>query len=183
MRDGELLQRDLLDRLAEHFRVIQADVGQQHNLRAKHIRRVVAATKPRFDDRDINSCSCELGKRGSCQRLELGGANLLGGSPHSADRGAEVDLVAIDANSLWPVGDMRRDRRADAEPVREQQRFDRARGRRLAVRSDDVDCGVRVLRLPERFEQRPHPIEPEAVDRPRRQRLDPCLGAERFHAS
>ena len=128
----------------------------------------MTATEPGFDDCYINSGSCELGKRGSCQRFELGGANLLGGSPHPADRGAEIGLAAVDANPLPPAGHMRRDRRANPEPVREQQRFDRARRRRLAVRSDDVDCRVRVLRLPERFEQRPHPIEPKAVDRPRR---------------
>ena len=37
--------------------------------------------------------------------------------------------------------------------------------------------------LHDRVEQHPHPIEPEAVDGPRRQRLDPRLGADRLHAN
>ena len=62
--------------------------------------------------------------------------------------------------------------RADARALGAQQRLDRPRRRRLAVRADDVDRRIGELRVAERGEQRPHPPEPELL-RPRRQRLEP----------
>ena len=84
--------------------------------------------------------------------------------------------VAVDLDPLGPAADVRRDVRADAQPRRAEQRRDHQRGRRLAVRADDVDrrdsarCGS-----PSAREQRLHPPEPELLG-PRRERLEPADG-------
>ena len=67
-------------------------------------------------------------------------------------------------------------RRADGEPLGEQQLLDRDRRGRLAVRADDVDRGIRVLRVAELGEERAHAVEPEAVARPRAERVEPLDG-------
>ena len=61
--DGELLGCDLLARLAEHVRVLEPDVREQDDVRAEHVRRVVAAAEPGLDHRDVDPARRELGER------------------------------------------------------------------------------------------------------------------------
>ena len=109
----------------------------------------------------------ELGERGRRQIVSNWVASCASASGRTrATRRLEVGLVAVDRDPLGPRADVRRDGRADGEPLGEQERLDRPRRRRLAVRADDVDRRVGELRVAERREQRPHPAQPELL-RPR----------------
>ena len=54
-RDGELLGRDRLERVAEDVRVLEPDVREEHDARSKDVRRVVAAAEPGLDDGDVDT--------------------------------------------------------------------------------------------------------------------------------
>ena len=176
LRDGELLGRDLLEGVAEHVGVLEPDVRQQDDARAKHVRRVVPAAETRLDHCDVDGGVREGCERGRGDRFELRRAELLRGGADAADCGLEVRLPSFQPDPLGPAYDVRRDRRADTQSFGEEQLLDRHRGRRLAVRPDDVDRRVRELRVPDRGEQRAHAVEPEAVARPRAHRVEPLDG-------
>ena len=121
--DRQLLRRDRLPGGPEHLRVLQADVRQHLNRRAQDVRRVVAPAEalPRSTATSTLT-GCELGQRRRGQRLELGGAEMLGGRPDSRQRSLEVGFTATDAIlSAQPVtcGDVYapvEDPRASASP-------------------------------------------------------------------
>ena len=92
---------------------------------------------------------------------------------YARDRLLEVDLGAVHADPLAPGRDVGRDGRADGEPLGQKQLLDRDGRGRLAVRADDVNRGVRALRIAERGEQRAHAVEPEAVARPGAHPVEP----------
>ena len=90
--DGELLARDRLARLAEHVHVVQPDVREQDDRCVEHVRRVVASTEPRLDDRSVDVVRREHGERRSGQHLELRRADRDRGLAYAADRSLEVGL-------------------------------------------------------------------------------------------
>ena len=139
---------------------------------AEDVRRVEAAAEAGLDDRDVDLARRELGERGGADRLELGRALRLRLRPDARDRRLEVGLCAVDRDPLGPRADVRRDGRADRQTLGEEQRLDRPRRGRLAVRADDVDGREGELRVAERGEQRPHPPEPELL-RPGAEARDP----------
>ena len=165
--DGELLARDLLERVAEHVRVLEPDVREQDDARAKHVRRVVPPAEPGLDDGDVDAGVGEGGERGSGDDLEL--RRLRAPRPPAvrdataASKSASCPSRRIRSLQLATCGEIVA---PDREPVGEKQLLDRDRRGRLAVRPDDVDRRVRVLRVAERGEQRAHALEPEAVARP-----------------
>ena len=113
----------------------------------------------------------EQGRRG--QGFELRGLESHGLGPDPTQRALEVRLGVPDPDALAPAADVRRDVRADVQPGVGEERLRHARRRRLAVRADDVHRRVGELRVAELGEQRAHPLEPEAVRRPRAERGDP----------
>ena len=82
-----------------------------------------------------------------------------------------VERLWIRVEPLVPTNDVRRRVRADAQAFVTQQRRDRARRRRLAVRAHDVDRREGALGMSELREERSHPVEAEFL-RPRRKCLD-----------
>src|SRR5262249_35901044 len=108
--------------------------------------------------------------------LELRRADLLRGGANPSDGLLEVRYLAVDPDSLAPTENVRRDRRADGEALREQQLLDRDRRRGLAVRPHNVDRPIRDLRVAEESEERAHPIEPEALSGPGAHRVEPFDG-------
>ncbi len=56
MDNSELLDRDFLDRVAEHVGVLEPDVREQDDARADDVRGVVPAAEPGLDDRDVDAC-------------------------------------------------------------------------------------------------------------------------------
>ena len=161
--DREFLARDRLARLAEHLHVIEADVRQQDDGGVEHVRRVVASTEPGLDDRGVDLVRRELSERRGGQHLELRGADRDRGRAHAADRALEVGLLPAAPDPLAPPADVGREVRADVQTRGGEMRFDRARRGRLAVRADDVDRGVLLVRVAERVEQHPHPPEAELL--------------------
>ena len=87
------------------------------------------------------------------------------------DRALEAGGVGLEP--LGPAGDVRRRVGRGSDALRAQERRDRARRRRLSLRADDVHGVVGALGSSEPVEQRLHPLEPEPLGRPRRQRRDP----------
>ena len=170
--NGELLARDLLTRFAEDVGVLERDVGEDLDRRPQHVRRVVPAAEPRLDDRDVDARGGELRERRGGQELELGRPQTLGGSANALDCRLEVGLLTANANALAPAADVRREVCADDQPLPGEHLLDRARDGGLPVRPDDVDRRVRELGIAELREERLDPVEPEAVLRPRAQRLD-----------
>ena len=144
--------------------------------RVEDVRRVEPAAEPGFDHRGVDLALREERERGGRQRLELRRVHGLG---CVADvRHGALERLGIGVESLVPAADVRRRVRADVEILRSKQRGDRARRRRLAVRSDDVHGAVRALRIAQRIEERVHASEPELL-RPGRQRRDPLRGRQR----
>ena len=180
LRDGELLARDGLDGVAEHVRVVEPDVREQHDASAEDVRRVEPAPEPRLDDRRVHARVREGRERGGRDDLELGRADALGCGTDERHRLLEVRLGAVDPDPLAPARHVRRDGRADREPLGEEELLDRDRRRRLPVRAHDVDRGVRLLRVAELGEERAHPLEPEAFAGPGRERVEPAFAAHTF---
>ena len=85
LRDGELLGRDRLEGVAEHVGVLEPDVRQQDDARAKHVRRVVPAAETRLDHRDVDGRVREGCERGRGDRFELRRVELLRGGTDAAD--------------------------------------------------------------------------------------------------
>ena len=79
-----------------------------------------------------------------------------------------LEAVGIRLQALVPARDVRR--RVRAAPDR---RSEPARGGRLPFRADDVDRVELALGIAEPGEQLAHSLEPEAVFRPRAERLKP----------
>ena len=130
----------------------------------EHVRRVVAAAEPRFDDCDVDSRSGERGERRGGQRLELRRPDALGrrAARVRRPRSKSASSPSTRIRSLQPRRGAR-DRRADRRPSASRSCSIVTRRRRLAVRADDVDRRDTRLRIAELGEQRPHPLEPEAV--------------------
>ena len=80
LRDGELLPRDRLARLAEDVRVLEPDVRQEDDRRVEDVRRVEPAAEAGFDRGRVDALRRELGQRRRRQRLELRRADALGGA-------------------------------------------------------------------------------------------------------
>ena len=143
----------------------------------QHVRRIEPPTEARLDDRDVDPPGGELGQRRRRDGLELRGGETLRGGPDARERLLQIGVTTVDADPLRPRPNVRRHRRADREPVGEQQRLDLAGRRRLPVRPDDVDRRIRALRVSELVQQGLHAVEPEAVRRPGRERGDPAMSA------
>ncbi len=171
LHDGELLARDRLGGVAEHVGVFQRDVREQDDSRVDHIRRVVATAQSGFDDRDVDLLRAELRQRGGGEDLELG--RSFGVRAHAVDRALEVRVVAADTDPLRPRPHVRGVVRADVPSLCGEERLDRAGRGSLAVRSDDVNGRIRLLRVAEVGQQPAHPLEPELVG-PRAQAFDPA---------
>ena len=164
MDNSELLDRNLLDRVAEHVGVLEPDVRQQDDARADDVRGVVPAAEPCLDDGDVDACLGERVEGGGGDRLELRRTDALGCRANARQRRGEVRRQAVDPDPLAPRPHMWRERRPDGEAFGEQQLLDRDRSRRLPVRPDHVDGRVvRSCGSPSCGEQGLHPVEPEAV--------------------
>ena len=158
--------------VAEHFRVLQPDVRQHLNRRAKDVGRIVAPAEPGLDDGDVDAGRRKLGEGRGGEHLELRRLERLGLGTHALDRRLEVRFFPAHADPLAPAAHVWREIRADRQPGAGEQCLCRARHRRLPVRPDDVDRRIAELRIAEPGEQRLDALEPEAVLRPGAQRLD-----------
>ena len=170
MSNREFLPRDLLVRLAEHLGVLQRHVREQNDLSVDDVGRIEPPAETRLDDGHVHSLLRELEQGSRGQDLELRRPELLRGTANPRDGPLEAGLITI--QPLVPAGDVRRRVRANAKTLAPQQLGDRAGGGRLPVRADDVNRGIRVLRIAEAREQRPHPVEAELLG-PRAERGDP----------
>ena len=150
--------------------MLEADVREQDDGRVDDVRRVETSAEPGLDDGRVDLALGEVRERSRGERLELRRADGLGGCAHTRDRAFEG--VGVGVEPLVPAAHVRRRVRADREAVGTQQRGDRARRRRLAVRADDVHGAIRTLRVVERVEERVHTAEAELL-RPRGERRDP----------
>ena len=159
--------------------MLEPDVREENDPRPEHVRRVVAPAQPGLHDGDVDARGGKCGERCGRHDLELGRGEALRLRPHAHHGLVEVCFPSIDADPLAPARDVGRDRGTDREPLGEEQLLDRHRRGRLAVRSDDVDRGIRVLRITERVEEHAHAVEPEAVPRPRAHRIEPLDCAHR----
>src|SRR5207302_7400065 len=83
----------------------------------------------------------------------------------------EINVFAVHLDPLAPTRDVGRGVGADRQACSRQEGGCPSRRRRLAVRADDVDCGVSALRLAELGEQVTHPPQAELLG-PGRKRLD-----------
>ncbi len=103
-RDGELLVRDRLERVAEHVRVVEPDVRQEHDARSKDVRRVVAAAEPGLDDGNVDARVGERRERGSRDDLELRRSQLFRDWANASYRDLEVRLrPSMRIRSLQPA--------------------------------------------------------------------------------
>jgi hypothetical protein len=171
--DGELLGRDLLERVAEPLGVVEADRREDGQLRRDHVRRVEAAAEAGLDHGDLDARLGEGDEGGGGEELELGDRALIvrglavGGDGRllgPLERAGERilgDRPAPDPDPLTPVADVRRRVGAGADAVGLEQRRRHQRHRGLAVGADDVDRREPVLRHPEQRAEAAHALEPE----------------------
>ena len=139
MRYCQLLLRDLLARLAEHFRVLEVDVREQDDPGVDHVRRIQPAAEPGLDDGDVHLGCGELEQRRRGQRLELGGAERPP-PPAARVRGRARVTSWRRPGSARPSHSRAATctRRSSTLRARESAAIV-LRRRRLAVRADDVD--------------------------------------------
>ena len=90
MDNSKLLDRNLLDRVAEHVGVLEPDVREQDDARADDVRCVVPAAEPGLDDRDVDACLGERVEGGGGDRLELRRADALGRRANARERRGQV---------------------------------------------------------------------------------------------
>ena len=161
---------------AEHVRVLERDVREHDDARRverRSSRRAGRRARPR-PPRPRPRAARNATNAAARQRLELGRLEPLGGGPHPASAASRSASAPSTRIRSAHDRDVRREVRARrAGPSRAEELLDHPRRRRLAVRPDDVHGGQAALRLAERGEQRAHPLEPEAVARPGRERLEP----------
>ncbi len=105
LRDGELLARDLLARVAEDVGVLEADVREQDDGGIDDVRRVEPAAESRFHDGGIDASLREVRERGGRQRLELRGVRRFGRAADLCDRALE--RVGIGVEALVPAAHVR----------------------------------------------------------------------------
>ena len=172
MRYCQLLLRDLLSRLAEHFRVLQVDVREQDDPGVDHVRRIQPAAEPGLDDGDVHLGLGELEQRRRGQGLELGGAEGIRRRPHALEGALDVHFLCADLDPLAPTTHVRGRVRAGPQPFALEIGGNRPRRRRLALGADDVNRRVGALRVSELGDERAHRVEAELL-RPGAERLDP----------
>ena len=116
MDNSELLDRNLLDRVAEHVGVLEPDVRQQDDPRADDVRCVVPAAEPCLDDGDVDACLGERVEGGGGDRLELRRIDALGCGANARQRRGQVGRRAVDPDPLAPRPHVGRERCPDGEP-------------------------------------------------------------------
>ncbi len=100
MDNGELLLRDLLQRVAEHVGVLEPHVREQDDARAQDVGGVVPAAEAGLDDGGVDSGLGECRERSGGEHFELGGGDLLGSGAHTAQRLLQVRLAPVDPDPL-----------------------------------------------------------------------------------
>ena len=168
--DGELLDRDLLARLAEHVGVLERNVREHDDPGREDVRRVEPSSQPGLDDRDVDSLLGELGKGRRGDHLELRRPRGVG--LDAGKRRGDVGVGSVDLDPLRPAPHVRRDVRARAKARVTEKRRGHQRRRGLPVRPDDVNRRVGELGVAEGGEQFPHATEAELLG-PRREALEP----------
>ncbi len=173
LHDRELLLGDVLERRPEPAGVLQPDVREHRDARPDHAGRVIAATKPCLDDRDVDLPAGHLPQGSGCQKFELGHVIILGersvhalGRPRRArDRRSEcvgIDLACVDEHA-FAIGDqVGREIGARAQTVAFEDRRGHPRRRGLAVGPEHLDRVESLLGRAEHGHHPPHPVQPEA---------------------
>ena len=132
------------------------------------VRRVVAAAETRFDDGDVDLGLGELERAPQPSAISncVAPSRVAASRTRATARSKSASPFRTRMRSLQPrtCGEKYAPTR---EPGVREERLRQACRRRLAVRADDVDRRIPLLRVAELCEQRVHALRPEAVRRPR----------------
>ena len=143
--DAALLRGDLLDRVAENGRVLQADVRHDADLRrGDDVRRVHAPAEADLERDDVALLLHEVQKGDGRHDLKARGhfAHALRRVPHGVcerNEGVVVDLFPVHAHALVEAQQVRRGIEPRAVPRALEHGGEHRGGRALAVRARDVD--------------------------------------------
>lgn len=166
--DAGLFKRDLLERVAEHCRVVERNGGDRRRLRrVDHICRVHPAAETDLQYDKIAAAPREPVERQRRDELEFRdglpcGLELFGGWQHalySLDQLRLWDHFPIDAKPLAEIQYIRRGIKARAIARRVQNACNQRTCRTLAVRTRHVDKPRALFGIAERIAQRLNPLE------------------------
>ena len=147
--------------------MVEPDRGDDAHAAVGDICRVPRPAHADFDDGDIDRSIGKRGERHCCHHLEEGERDATIGDRPGIDEfhiGLDVvpragkprrgDGLAVEADALTGIEQVGRGEQAGSKAELSQQRFDDAGRCRLAIRSGDVDDGVRALGVAEEFDDR-----------------------------
>ena len=144
---------------------------------AQDVRRVVASAQPRLDDGDVDAARRRTPASAAAVTISnCVASSASAGATHAPRLPRSRPLCrrpGFARSTTRRAARWSSRRRA----LREQQLLDRDRvAVDLPFVPDDVDRGARGLRFAELRQERAHPLEPEAVARPRAHRIEPLDG-------
>ena len=153
VRDGELLARDRLARVAEDLGVLERrrSSAARPARRGRSSRRADRRDRPRSPRRRPGARRTRRTRPPSAPRTASRSTSSAASRILATAR--SNDSASMSSRSCQPLH-VRRRVRADVRALRRAAARDRPRRRRLAVRADDVDRAERALRIAERLEKR-----------------------------
>ena len=165
--DAGLVARDLLERLAQDIGMVEADVGDDRNIRRDEVRPVERTADADLDHGDVDLRDLEGNKREREQGL------VVRRPPHLARRRFDCrahrfqhagelffgERPPVDARTFRHRGEMRFGVQPRSLSRGGQRRGEHRRSRAFAARAADVQGPVPQLRLAEMPQQRGHPLE------------------------
>jgi hypothetical protein len=168
LRDPDLVAGDLGRRVAEDLRMVERDVGDNRDERVEHVGPIELAANADLDDGEIDLFLGEIHERDRQQRLVVRGATV--GTGDDLDRRHQLaedigeavrrDRQPVDPRPLGHRREMRLHVQPGLLPGGLHDRGDHRRRRTLPAGPADVDRHVPLVRVADRRQECPHPIEP-----------------------
>ncbi len=178
LQDPDLFARDRRARLAQNFRVLERDVGDDGDFAVDDVGGIEPPAQAHFDHRPLASRFGEDDKGGGGEEVEPGrvgrgragrAGGLIGVERHieGARERRLVDIVSLNAHPLGDALDMGRGVSPDAKAGMRQRRLDQSRDRPLALGARDMDRAKGLLRVAEARGEILHRLETDAHRVPR----------------
>ena len=169
--DTGLLAGDLLDGAAQLRAMVESDGSDDRDLGLHDVGGVQPAAEADLDDREVGAPPLELQERHRGHELEKRRVLVRAVRGNPCRHGLELGGVGRDFRlgeqppvDLHPFAELHQVRRSVEPGVPTggvEDRVEHGRDRPLAVRARDMQHRITSLRVPQRFRQPPHAVDPE----------------------
>ena len=169
--DTRLFGRDQFDAVAEHVAMIEPDRRDRRHLRLHHVGGVKPSAEAHLDHGQIDLAPRELQDSHGGHELEETRkiVRICPALPfrhrlqlvHVGDDLRFAQQLPVDLDAFPEFHQMRRSVEPGAPAGRVQDRVEHRGHRPLAVGAGDMNDRVAPLRMPQRLDQQPHPVDTE----------------------